>query len=175
MMTAAVGSAGHTRRMRWDDFTASAPELSTLGMEGFADQHLCLVGTLRADGWPRISANEIYVVDGELLLGMMPGSRKVRDLERDPRLTVMTPQCDREPKRGDFKLFGRGVPVVDTGLRARYADVLEAAIGWRPTEPYPLFAVDLESASYVSFGERRRLLRWTPRHGVERLRHPDDA
>jgi Pyridoxamine 5'-phosphate oxidase len=161
--------------MRWSDFTTAAPELAGLAMDGFAEQHLCLLGTLRANGWPRISANEIYAVDGELLLGMMPASRKVHDLERDARLTVMTPQCDREARQGDVKLYGRAVPVTDGGLRARYADTLEAAIGWRPTEPYPLFAIDLDSASYISFGERRRLLRWTPEHGTERLRHPDDS
>jgi len=160
--------------MRWGDFAAAAPELAELGLVGFNEQHLCLVGTLRADGWPRISANEVYLVDGELLLGMMPNSRKSRDLERDPRITVMTPQCDREAKRGDLKLYGRAEPVTDTDLRARYGDTIFAAIGWRPTGPYPLWAVDVASAGYISFGEGRRLLRWSASGGVERLSHPDD-
>ncbi len=160
--------------MRWGEFADAAPELAALGREGFAEQHLCLVGTLRADGWPRISANEVYVVDGELLLGMMPGSRKARDLERDPRITVMTPQCDREARRGDFKAYGRAVPITDPTLRAHFADAQQAAIDWRPPEPFPLFALDVETAAYISFGERHRLLRWSPRGGVERLRHPDD-
>jgi Pyridoxamine 5'-phosphate oxidase len=160
--------------VRWAAFAEAAPELAALGREGFDDQHLCLVGTLRADGWPRISANEVYFADGELLLGMMRGSRKSKDLERDPRITVMTPQCDREAKRGDVKLYGRAVAVGDPVLRGHFADAQEAAIDWRPPEPYPLFAVDVESAAYISFGEGHRLLRWTPDRGLERLGHPDD-
>jgi hypothetical protein len=160
--------------MRWGDFAAAAAELAELGRSGFEEQHLCLVGTLRADGWPRISANEVYFVDDQLLLGMMPNSRKSRDLERDPRITVMTPQCDREAKRGDLKLYGRAASVTDPGLRERYGETIFAAIGWRPEGPYPLWSVDIASAGYVSFGAGARLLRWSADGGVERLRHPDD-
>ena len=160
--------------MKWGEFEASAPELSELGLVGFREQNLCLVGTLRADGWPRISANEIYFADGELLLGMMPRSRKSRDLERDPRITVMTPQCDREAKRGDFKVYGRALDVTDPEVREHYGETIYAAIGWRPDEPYPLWSVEIESAGYISFGPNARLLRWSPADGVEALRHPDD-
>jgi hypothetical protein len=52
--------ARHNVRVRWAAFEASAPELAKLGMDGFRERNLCLVGTLRADGWPRISASEIY-------------------------------------------------------------------------------------------------------------------
>ena len=160
--------------MKWSEFEAAAPELAALGLEGFGEQNLCLFATLRADGWPRISANEVYFVDGELMLGMMPNSRKSRDLERDARITVMTPQCDREAKRGDFKIYGRASQVPDPGQRDRYGQTIFAAIGWRPEEPYPLWSVDVESAGYISFGAKRRLLRWTAQKGVEQLRHPDE-
>jgi hypothetical protein len=60
--------------MKWADFEDAAPELAALGMEGFREQNLCLIGTLRSDGWPRISANPVYLVGGELMLGMMPNS-----------------------------------------------------------------------------------------------------
>jgi hypothetical protein len=159
--------------MRWDEFANRAPELAALGLAGFREQNLSLVGTIRADGWPRISANEIYFVEGQLMLGMMPTSRKSRDLERDSRITVMTPQCDREARRGDFKLYGRAAEVTDLALREQYAVTIEAAIGWRPTEPYPLLSVDIDSASFISFGEQHRLIRWTPAGGAEELRHPE--
>jgi hypothetical protein len=164
----------HHDRVRWDEFAESAPELAALGLEGFREQNLCLIGTLRRDGWPRISANEVYFVDGQLMLGMMPNSLKSHDLERDSRITVMTPQCDREAKRGDFKIYGRVAAVTDADLRQHYSDTIFAAIDWRPTDPYPLYAVDVESAAYISFGEGRKLLRWSRERGVERLRHPDD-
>jgi hypothetical protein len=159
--------------MKWADFAASAPGLAELGLTGFREQNLCLLGTIRADGWPRISPCEVYLVEGELMLGMMPRSTKVRDLARDPRLTVMTPQCDREANRSDFKLYGRVVEVTDPDARERYGETIFAAISWRPDEPYPLYAVDIETAGCASFGERRQLLRWTPARGVERLDHPD--
>jgi hypothetical protein len=161
--------------VNWQEFGIAAPELASLGVAGFRAQNLCLVGTLRADGWPRISPNEVYFVDGELLLGMMRDSFKSKDLGRDSRITVMTPQCDREAKLGDFKIYGRARPVEDAELRRRYSDVQFAAIDWRPTEPYPLFAVDIERAAYISFGDEPRLLRWDAERGLERLRHPDDS
>jgi hypothetical protein len=161
--------------MRWAEFEAAAPELAALGMAGFREGGLCLVGTLRADGWPRISPNEVYFVDGQLMLQMMRASRKSADLERDPRLTVMTPQCEREASRGDFKLYGRAVPVADAELRRKVAQTIFDAIGWRPLEPFPLYAVDIERASYIDFTDDRRLLRWSPDAGLERLVHPDDA
>ncbi len=161
--------------MRWAEFEAAAPDLAALGLAGFREQNLCLVGTLRADGWPRISPNEVYFLDGDLQLQMMRASRKAADLERDPRLTVMTPQCDREATRGDFKVYGRAVAITDPERRRRFGDTIFAAIGWRPLEPYPLYAVDIESAAYIDFADDHRLLRWTPAGGSEMLVHPDDA
>jgi len=147
--------------VQWSEFAAQAPELANLGLAGFREQNLCLLGTLAADGWPRISVNEVYFPRGVMLLGMMRRSRKSIDLQRDPRITVMTTQCDRDPKRGDFKVFGRAANVVDQALRDLYGDTTYAAIGWRPTEPFPLWSVDVERAVYISFGEERRLLRWS--------------
>jgi len=161
--------------VNWAAFESAAPELAALGLAGFKVQNLCLVGTLRSDGWPRISPNEVYFVGGELLLGMMRDSFKSKDLERDNRITVMTPQCDREAKLGDFKIYGRAVAVADLRLRQQYSDVVFEAIDWRPTEPYPLLSVDIERAAYISFGDSHRLVRWDPERGLERLRHPDDS
>ena len=159
--------------MRWDAFVRAAPEMAALAREAFDEQHLCLIGTLRANGWPRISPNEVYVVDGELLLGMMPRSRKVADLERDSRVTVVNGQTERIPPRGDVKLYGRARPVTDPRLRRRFADTQQAAIGWRPPDGSPLFAVDIGSAAYISFGPAKRLLRWSPTRGTEELPHPE--
>jgi hypothetical protein len=160
--------------MRWAEFEAAAPELAAFGTNGFGEQHLCILGTLAADGWPRISPNEIYFPDGTLLLGMMRNSRKSKDLERDSRITVMTPQCDREAKRGDFKLYGRAVAITDPAVRKRYADTVFEAIDWRPVDPYPLFTIEIERAAYIDFAEHHRMLRWTEGRGCEELLHPDD-
>ena len=160
--------------MNWDDFEAAAAELAALGREAFEEQHLSILGTLRADGWPRISPCEIYFVDGEVMLGMMRNSQKSHDLRRDPRITVVNGQAERIPKRGDFKLYGMAHEVTDPDQREHYGQTIFAAIEWRPDEPFPLFAVDIHSASYISFGADRRALRWTRDGGLKRLKHPDD-
>jgi hypothetical protein len=160
--------------MKWHEFEAAAPELAALGKAAFEGQHLSILGTLRADGWPRVSPCEIYFVTGELMLGMMRNSRKSFDLRRDARITVVNGQGERIPKFGDFKIYGRAIEVTDATQREAYGQTIFAAIGWRPEEPFPLFSVEIESAGYISFGEGRRALRWTPKGGLERIAHPDD-
>ena len=132
-----------------------------------------LLGTNRSDGWPRISPCEAFVVNGELLLGMMWRSKKALDLIRDPRVTVATVQTDREPKYGDLKLYGLVSDVPEPERRQAYSDTLHAAISWRPSEPYHLFSFDVERARFISFGKEQKLLRWSAEDGVEVLQHPD--
>jgi hypothetical protein len=164
----------YDRLVKWDEFAAATPELAQLGREAFEEEHLAILGTLRKDGWPRISPCEVYFVDGELLLGMMPNSYKVFDLRRDGRITVVNGQAERIPKRGDFKIYGRAREITDEPLRDRLADVQEEIIDWRPPPEAPVFAIDILTASYISFGDNHRLMRWSPDDGLEHLRHPDD-
>ncbi len=161
--------------LNWNDFAGAAPELAAAFERRLAETQLCLLGTITASGWPRISPCEAYLVEGELMLGMMWQSRKAHDLLREPRLTVTTTQCDRDGAQGDLKLYGYAVPVEDAALKQALGDVQEAIIDWRPTEPFHVFAVDVRRASFISFGSERRMLRWTPDSGVEVLRHPDAA
>ncbi|MGH7764776.1 MAG: pyridoxamine 5'-phosphate oxidase family protein [Candidatus Dormibacteraceae bacterium] len=135
---------------------------------------IVLLGTNSAGGWPRISPCEAFAVDGDLMLGMMWQSWKARDLLRDPRVTIATPQAEREPTDGDLKLYCTVFDVPESDRRQKYADALGAAIKWRPTEPYHLFAVDVLRGGFISFGDQHRLLRWSAATGIEVLRHPDD-
>ena len=160
--------------MNWESFVEAAPELAAMGRGRFDSTGLCLVGTIRMDGSPRISPCEIYVVDGSLMLGMMWRSKKAIDLLRDPRLAVHSTTCDREGTEGDFKLYGRAVEVPDPARRERYADALESKIQWRPPEPYHLFEIDIETAAYIEFGEGQQAMRFTRDRGFERIRHPDE-
>src|SRR6266480_278345 len=91
----------------WAEFANEAPALAGDGAARFDATGLCLVGTLRGDGWPRISPVEPLIAHGELYLGMMPRSTKALDLLRDPRCTVHSTTCDRAGTEGDFKLYGR--------------------------------------------------------------------
>jgi hypothetical protein len=152
----------------WAEFSAAEPEMAKLGEDRLLGPGVALLGTLRRDGSPRISPCEVFIVDGELMLGMMWQSRKAQDLLRDPRIVVHSAVTDREGKEGDFKLSGRVRDVEDPGKRDRYGDTLEAAIDWRPTEPFHLFAVDIERAAFVIFGDDRHVLTWDPQRGLRR-------
>ena len=160
--------------MRWEEFAAAAPELAELGRERLNRTNLCLVGTLRRDGSPRISPVEPDIVDGDLMLGMMWRSRKALDLLRDPRVVVHSTVCDREGTEGDFKLYGRAIEVRDPEVRRRYADAVERRLGWRPPDRSHVFSVDVASAGFVVFQPDAYALRWTPAGGVHRLTAPTE-
>jgi hypothetical protein len=146
--------------MRWAEFAGAAPELSALGEGLFRETGVCLVGTIRTDGSPRISPCEVILEEGELMLGMIWRSMKALDLRRDPRLVVHSSQCDPQARHGDFKVYGRAIEIPDDGTD--------------PTRPRPshLFSVDIDGAAFIGFGEDRRALRWDPRHGLTALQHP---
>jgi len=153
----------------WEAFAAACPELAALGEERLRGQELCLVGSLRRNGWPRISPCEPDFAAGQLFLGMMWQSPKALDLLRDPRCVVHSCTSDRKGAEGDFKLYGRAVDVKDPYLRETYRDAIRKRIDWAPDEPnFHLFAVDVESAGFVVFGEERYGLAWDPAGGLRR-------
>jgi hypothetical protein len=108
----------------WEEFSAAAPELAGAVRAAFDAHKHKLLATLRKDGSPRISGIEATFADGQLWLGMMPGSRKALDLRRDPRLalhsaSVDPPEDDPAGWAGDAKLSGRAVEVDDPAILAR--------------------------------------------------------
>lgn len=68
------------------------------------------IATIRHDGSPRISGTELGFVDGEVILGMMPDSRKRLDVRRDPRVAIHSPTLEPPTKNslgeGDAKISG---------------------------------------------------------------------
>ena len=92
--------------MNWAEFARLEPELAVWGAERFERTGLVFVGTLRKDGWPRISPVEPMFVGEQLYLGMMWRSVKALDLLRDPRCTIHNAVSDREGGDGEFKLYG---------------------------------------------------------------------
>ena len=133
----------------WQQFAAQAPELAALGEAQFARTGLALVGTLRRDGWPRISPVEPFIVGGQLYLGMMWRSVKALDLLRDPRCVVHSTVSNRDGTEGEFKVYGRAVEVNDPEERRRFGDAVFAAIGFRPEEPeFHCFPISIESVVF---------------------------
>lgn len=154
--------------MNWAAFAAASPELAALGWQRFARHELCMLGTLRLGGWPRISPCELDRVGDELLLGMMWQSPKARDLLRDDRCVLHSCTSDRRGTEGDFKLYGRARDVVDEASRQEYRAAVRARIDWEPTEPFHLFAIEIESAAFVVFDPDAYTLVWDPNGGTRR-------
>jgi hypothetical protein len=88
---------------RWDEVERAAPELAAAVQARFDAHRHKLLGTLRADGSPRLSGIEVTFRDGEVWLGMMPDSRKAFDLRRDPRLALHSATVDPELLEGDAR------------------------------------------------------------------------
>ncbi len=156
--------------MRWDEFVATCPEIAEKGDERFGSTELCMVGTLRKDGSPRISPCEVDFVDGELILGMMWQSKKALDLLRDPRCVVHSCIADRWAPSVEVKLYGRAVDIQDQVRRQRYRETIKARIDWAPDEPnYHLFAIDIDSAAFATFADEHYALAWNPEKGLRRF------
>jgi len=162
--------------VNWAEFADAAPELAQLGRERFEKHDLLLLGTIRKNGSPRISPIEFQILDGDLLLGMMWQSKKAVDLLRDPRCLVHSVVANKDGTDGEFKLRGRAIDVPDPEMRERSGNASFEKTGWRPSEPYHLFSIDIESAAFVQFGtngdqmvrtwragnpERSRVRKWT--------------
>ena len=135
----------------WIEFSAAASDLAALGRERFERTEVLLLGTVRKDGTARISPCEFLFLDGQMMLGMMWQSKKALDLLRDPRCIVHSTVSSKDGQEGEFKLRGRAVDVVDPDLRERNGQAAFEKTGWRPPEPYHLFSIEIERASFVRY------------------------
>ena len=100
----------------WAEFAAAEPQMARRVAARFGIRKHKTLATLRKDGSPRISGIETAFEDGEIFLGMMPDSRKLADLRRDPRLALHSPTedppaTDAASWGGEAKIAGRAVEV----------------------------------------------------------------
>jgi hypothetical protein len=91
----------------WGEFEAAAPELAAAVESRFVAHIHHILGTLRRDGAPRLSGTEVEVKDGRIGVGMMPGSRKLEDVRRDPRVELHSAPLEPDLAAGDAKVAGR--------------------------------------------------------------------
>lgn len=140
----------------WTDFAAAAPRVSeTFVRRHTATHNLCMLGTLRADGSPRISPVEPRFFEGELWIVGMPNTTKFDDLARDARFCLHTATVDTTVSEGDAKLWGVVVDVDDPALQQRFAQDVFDDIGLDIRgEPFDhFFRADLTSASSVQVAD----------------------
>lgn len=149
--------------LTWAEFEVATPEIAALGRDLLERFQFVLVGTLSKDGSPRVNPCEAYVIDGHLLLNMMPRSLKALDLLRDPRIYVHTPVTSKEGGQGEFKLAGHAPELLDVSLRRKLDDLFWEMIQWRPASDSHYFEVLAKRAAYHRYGGNEVALRWPGR------------
>lgn len=99
----------------FQELSRLAPEVADPISARFAATGLGMLGTVRANGAPRVSPIEVGPFEDRLYVGMMPGSQKHRDAIRDPRYCMVTAIANRHDLGGEGKLYGVLDPVTDPG------------------------------------------------------------
>jgi hypothetical protein len=142
----------------WGDVCRDAPDFAARVQAVFTRNRHMTLATLRHDGSPRISGTEIEFGGDDVFVGMMPASRKARDLLRDPRVAIHGPTADPPEENRDWagegKLAGRAVEVA--------VDDAEAE-GHR-------FRIDVGEVVFTHLndaGDRLVIESWHPGRGVE--------
>jgi len=135
---------------------ALPPEVARTDLLGFA-----YLGTLRADGHPRISPVEAHVWEGELLIGIMPRSLKARDLARDPRCTLQSLVRDPDSGEPELKLYCRAVEAEGEPPGAWWTG--------RPPDQARVYALGIDEAALVEWDLERgemTVTSWSPARGA---------
>jgi hypothetical protein len=162
----------------WDEVTAAAPDLAGRARALFDAHRHKVLATLREDGSPRVSGIEANFSQGDLWLGMMPGSRKALDLRRDPRLALhcatVDPPDDPAKFEGDAKLAGRAEEITDLERVRAIMSAEGQAAGEAPPEPgsFHLFRVDVTELVLTRVGDPPDHLVievWREGEGVRRM------
>ncbi|MEU3252818.1 pyridoxamine 5'-phosphate oxidase family protein [Streptomyces sp. NPDC006997] len=151
----------------WAAFTAAEPALARTVEERFGAFTHHVLATLRRDGSPRTSGLEVRFLDGELWLGMMPGSLKALDLRRDPRFVLQAnPGGGTGMGGGDVRVAGRAVEERDPARKARYGEEVE------PPEPFLLFRAELTEVVRTSVEDDTYLVVqvWQPGHALRTVK-----
>jgi hypothetical protein len=142
----------------WGEVCRAVPEFGARVQAAFERNKHMTLATLRRDGSPRISGTEIQFEDGEVFVGMMPGSFKAADLLRDPRIAIHGPSADppAEPREwlGEGKLAGTAIAVPSDD----------------PDDEGHRFRVDVEEVVFTHLndaGNRLVIEYWHPGRGLE--------
>lgn len=149
----------------WSAFAADDPELAAQGRALLekGGHGSGLLATVREGVLPRISPVSVAIVDGRLLVFIIIGSAKDRDLREDGRYAL---HAHQDPQRPDeFQVRGRATEVTDPAARARAIAVWP----FEADDSYRLFALDAEHAL---LGERASAHDWPPVYRAWPRRRP---
>ncbi|MEU8099290.1 pyridoxamine 5'-phosphate oxidase family protein [Streptomyces rubiginosohelvolus] len=152
--------------LSWGGFATAEPDFAGTAQRRFRLYKHHVLATLRKDGSPRVTGLEADFRFGELLLGMMPDSRKALDLRRDPRFALhANPGPDAEMNDGDVRVSGRAVEITDPEVIARFIE--EAT----PPEPFHLFRAELTEVVRIGLDNDELVIQsWRPGQPLRTVR-----
>ena len=144
--------------MSWAELEREAPALARHARDRLEHSGVALLGTLCADGAPRIDPVEPHFADRELVIGAMRDSAKARALRRDSRFVLHSTIGGPNTGESDIKLSGHVKPS-------------NVAAGWWTHRPgdADVYALAIEEAVVVEWNlpaSRMRVERWTPGRGL---------
>jgi hypothetical protein len=151
----------------WDEFVTEAPDLAEAVRARLQAAKHHILATLRRDGAPRVSGTEAQIGSPDLTVGMMPGSMKARDLQRDGRFALHANPGDGSMDGGDAKVAGIAAEVTDPAELAAFTATFET-----PPGPFHLFRLLLTEVVLTSLhpdGDRLVIETWRPGLGVQRV------
>ena len=157
----------------WEQFVEQAPNVAEVFVRRHAATgNLCMLATLRSDGYPRISPMEPRIFEGHLVL---TGCRTRRSSATSPRSTVLPAHGDgrHQRHRGRRQAVGHGRNLQDRGLHARFADQVYEEIGLdlRGQEFDPFYVGQLTGASALAFTDGHLVVTiWKPGQGERVVR-----
>jgi hypothetical protein len=162
-----------TPGVSWWELESAAPDLAGKGRATLERWGFVYVATIRSDGTPRISPVEAHLVQGRLVLALIGGSRKVRDLGRNDHLTLQSPVASAGDPGTEVKLRGHATAIGDDDvLRDSVADAVQERSGWRPTAAWALVELSVTAAAVLSWSPEGdlELLTWDSAAGVQPTR-----
>ena len=144
----------------WREIEQAEPEFAKRVRALFDAHRHKTLATIRKDGSPRISGTEVeFTDDGDVRLGMMPDSLKLRDVQRDPRVAVHSGSED--PNDDD--------PAAWSG-DAKFAGTVRQIDGSdKPGPPGNYFSVDLTEVVLTRVGtpaDHLVIESWHPDRGL---------
>jgi hypothetical protein len=148
----------------WREFSDEVPEFAAAVRAALTANIHLIMGTIRADGSPRLCGTEIRYSDDELLLGGMTGNWRFKDLRRDPRLAIHSGSQGGPSWKADAKLSGTAVEILDPAGKGLIEDV--------PPGPFELFAVRLTEVTHVHLEgdppDKLVIETWRPGQAIDR-------
>lgn len=141
---------------RWDHVEAASSRFAGRVRARFDEGVTKTIATIRRDGSPRISGIEVRFAGGEILIGMMPKSRKLADVLRDPRVALHSATLQR-----------RGDPWVSDAKISGVLQPRDPVAGEGPADA-TYFRLSIASVAHTALahtGDRILIESWTPEHG----------